>query len=118
MRSWLLRYWRALLGAIVVVGIAIGGVVYVYWNRMVPIAAMAVNYVLYLSAPVGTLETEIAPGVAAAVGLDDFGIAAGCSCRNRGRLAKLQQDAHLGPLLAAKSDQQNKRRQAQSSLHL
>jgi alcohol dehydrogenase (cytochrome c) len=65
MRSWLLRYWRALLGAIVVVGIAIGGVVYVYWNRMVPIAAMAINYVLYWSAPVGTLETEIAPGVAA-----------------------------------------------------
>src|SRR6516164_9422930 len=103
MRHWLVKYWRALLGTIVVVGIAIGGVVYVYWNRMVPIAAMAINYVLYWSAPVGTLETEIAPG---------------CSCRNRGRLAKLQQDAHLGPLLAAKSDQQNKRRQAQSSLHL
>jgi alcohol dehydrogenase (cytochrome c) len=60
MRSWLLRYWRALLGAAVVVGIVIGGFVYANWNRMVPIGAMALNYVKYWSAPAGTLQTEVA----------------------------------------------------------
>src|SRR5215813_1126563 len=53
-----------------------------------------------------------------AASLDGFGIAAGCFWRNCGRLAKLQQDAHLESLLAVKSDQQDKRREAQSSLHL
>ena len=60
MKSWLLRYWRALLGAIIVVGIAVAGLLYAYWNQAVPIAAMAINYVRYWSAPVGTLETEVA----------------------------------------------------------
>ena len=56
-----MRFWlRALLGAIVVVGIAIGGLLYVYWDQAVPIAAMAINYVRYWSAPAGTLETEVA----------------------------------------------------------
>ena len=45
----------------------------------------------------------------AAVSRDDFRIAAGFSWRNRVRLAKLQQDADLGPLLAVKPDQQNER---------
>src|SRR5215471_4823871 len=66
MRSWLLRYWRALLGAIVVVGIAIGGLSYAYWDQTVQIGSTAINYVRYLSAPAGTLETEVAPTGAAA----------------------------------------------------
>ena len=60
MRSWLLRYWRALFGAIVVVGIAIGGLSYAYWDQTVQIGSTAINYVRYLSAPAGTLETEVA----------------------------------------------------------
>src|SRR5215471_1588535 len=60
MKSWLLRYWRALLGAIVVVGIAIAGLSYAYWDETVLIASMAINYVRYWSAPAGTLETEVA----------------------------------------------------------
>ena len=60
MRSWLLRYWRALLGAIVVIGIAVAGLLYVYWDQFVPIAAMGINYVRYWSAPAGALETEVA----------------------------------------------------------
>ena len=66
MRSWLLRYWRALLGAIVVVGIAIGGLSYAYWDQTVQIGSTAINYVRYWSAPAGTLETEVAPTGAAA----------------------------------------------------
>ena len=66
MRSWLLRYWRALLGAVVVIGIAVGGLLYIYWNQFVPIAAMGINYVRYWSAPSGTLETEVAQTKAAA----------------------------------------------------
>ena len=56
MRSWL----RALLIVIVVAGIAIGGLLYVYWDQAVPIAALAINYVRYWSAPAGTLATEVA----------------------------------------------------------
>jgi alcohol dehydrogenase (cytochrome c) len=55
---------RVLLAA-VVVGIAIAGLLYSNWNRAVPIAAMAINYVRYWSAPAGTLETEVAPTGAA-----------------------------------------------------
>jgi alcohol dehydrogenase (cytochrome c) len=58
MRSWL----RVLIGAIVVLGAIAGGVVYLYWNQFVPIAALAINYARYLSAPAGTIETETAPG--------------------------------------------------------
>jgi alcohol dehydrogenase (cytochrome c) len=65
MRHWLLRYWRALLGAIIVIGIALAGLLYIYWDKAVPIAALAINYVRYWSAPAGTLETEVAPTGAA-----------------------------------------------------
>ena len=62
-----MRFWlRALLGAIIVIGIAVAGLLYVYWDQAVPIAAMVINYVRYWSAPAGTLETEIAPTGAAA----------------------------------------------------
>jgi alcohol dehydrogenase (cytochrome c) len=58
MRSWL----GVILGAIVLVGIVAAGIVYFFfWNQAVPIAAMAINYVRYWSAPPGTLETEAAP---------------------------------------------------------
>ena len=60
MRHWLLRYWRALLGAIVVVGIAVAGLAYAYYDQTVRIASMAINYARYWSAPAGTLETEVA----------------------------------------------------------
>jgi alcohol dehydrogenase (cytochrome c) len=50
------------LGAIVVIGVVAAGVVYFFfWDQAVPIAAMAINYARYLSAPAGTLETETAP---------------------------------------------------------
>src|SRR5262249_56340481 len=57
---------RTLVGAIVVVGIAIGGLSYAYWDQTVQIGSTAINYVRYLSAPAGTLETEVAPTGAAA----------------------------------------------------
>jgi alcohol dehydrogenase (cytochrome c) len=62
-----MRFWlRALLGTIVVVGIAIAGLSYAYWDQSVRIASLAINYVRYWSAPAGTLETEVAQTGAAA----------------------------------------------------
>src|SRR5262245_59707613 len=56
-----MRFWfRALAGAIVVVGIAIAGLSYAYWDQTVLLGSMAINYVRYWSAPAGTLETEVA----------------------------------------------------------
>jgi alcohol dehydrogenase (cytochrome c) len=49
------------LGIIVALGLIAGVFAYVYWDQAVPIAAMAINYVRYLSAPAGTLITELAP---------------------------------------------------------
>jgi len=49
------------LGAIIALGLIAAGWVYLYWDKAVPIAAMAINYVRYLSAPAGTLTTEVAP---------------------------------------------------------
>ncbi len=66
MGSWLLRHWRALLGVIVVIGIAAAGLLYVYWDQFVPIAALGINYVRYMSAPAGTIETEVAKAEVAA----------------------------------------------------
>ena len=62
-----MKFWlRTLLGAIVVVGIAIGGLSYAYWDQTVLIGSTAINYVRYWSAPAGTLETEVAQTGAAA----------------------------------------------------
>src|SRR5580658_3807086 len=61
-----MRFWlRALVGAIVV-GIAIAGLSYAYWDQTVLIGSMALNYMRYWSAPAGTLETEVAQTSAAA----------------------------------------------------
>jgi len=48
------------LGAIVALGLIAAGWVYIYWDKAVPIAAMAINYVRSFSAPAGTLTTEVA----------------------------------------------------------
>ena len=62
-----MKFWlRTLLGAIVVVGIAMGGLFYTHWGRTVQIGSTAINYVRYWSAPAGALETEVAPTGAAA----------------------------------------------------
>src|SRR6516164_5587952 len=62
-----MRFWlRALLAAIVIVGIAIAGLSYAYWDQTVLIGSMAINYVRYWSAPAGTLETEAAQAGATA----------------------------------------------------
>ena len=66
MKHWLVRYWRALLGAVIVGGIAVGCLSYVFWDQTVLIGSMAINYVRYWSAPAGTLETEVAQARATA----------------------------------------------------
>lgn len=61
-----MRFWlRTLLAASVVVGIAVAGLSYAYWDLTVQIGSTAINYVRYWSAPAGTLETEVAPTGAA-----------------------------------------------------
>jgi alcohol dehydrogenase (cytochrome c) len=56
-----MRFWlRAIFGAVVVGGILVGGLSYLYWDQTVLLSSMAINYVRYLSAPAGTLETEVA----------------------------------------------------------
>src|ERR1700735_2272786 len=54
------------VAALVVVGAAAAGGLYIFWNQAVPIAAMAINYVRYMGAPAGTISTERAPGSPAA----------------------------------------------------
>jgi alcohol dehydrogenase (cytochrome c) len=46
---------------LVLIGAVAGAAVYVFWDRAVPIVAMAINYVRYRSAPAGTLVTQLAP---------------------------------------------------------
>src|SRR5262245_42416344 len=56
-----MRFWLgALFSAIVVVGIAVAGLSYAYWDQTVQIGSMAINYARYWSAPAGTLVTEVA----------------------------------------------------------
>ena len=49
-----------LASVVVVVAVVAGAIIYANWDKAVPILAMAVNYVRYLSAPPGTLTTEVA----------------------------------------------------------
>ena len=99
MRSWL----AAIVGAIVVLGIAAAGLLYVYWDQFVPIAALGINYVRYMSARPGRSPPKRTPPVG---GRRRSGRAGGGRRRGGQPLAKLQQDADLGPLLAARPDQQ------------
>jgi alcohol dehydrogenase (cytochrome c) len=48
----------AIAGALLIVGASAGGVLYAYWDRAVPLAGMAVNFVRTLTAPSGTTTTE------------------------------------------------------------
>ena len=75
---------RALLSVIVVIGIAIAGLSYAYWDQTVLIGSTAINYVRYWSAPTGTLETEVAQTGAAAPSSASTvsAAAAGCSWQN------------------------------------
>ncbi len=58
-----------LLSVAAVAGVVVAGVVYANWNKAVPLGAMVINYVRYLSAPAGTLTTEVARGDAKAAGV-------------------------------------------------
>jgi alcohol dehydrogenase (cytochrome c) len=48
-------------GVLCVLGAVGAGLLYVFWNDAVPIAAMAINYIRYRSAAAGTLTTELNP---------------------------------------------------------
>ncbi|HTT83911.1 MAG TPA: PQQ-binding-like beta-propeller repeat protein [Rhizomicrobium sp.] len=52
---------------LLVLGAIGAGLVYAFWNQAVPIAAMAINYIRYRSAPAGTLATEVNPSYAGTV---------------------------------------------------
>jgi len=39
---------------VVVVAVVAGAIIYTQWDKAVPILAMAINYVRYMSAPPGT----------------------------------------------------------------
>lgn len=49
---------------LVLAGTVTAGGIYIYWNKAVPIFAMAINWVRYRSAPAGTLVTEVNPSQA------------------------------------------------------
>ena len=51
---------KKLIGALVLVALVAAGVTYAYWNKAVPIAALAINYARYFFAPAGTIATEVA----------------------------------------------------------
>ena len=48
-------------GLVVFTGVVAGGVIYAYWDKAVPLAGLAINYVWSWSAPAGTTTTEVAP---------------------------------------------------------
>ncbi len=104
MRSWL----GAIVGAIVVLGLIAGGLLYVFWDQFVPIAAMGINYARYMIAPAGAIATRDQRRLEGDSKRRRPAPASTAARRDRGRLAELQQDAHLEPLLAAQSDQQHR----------
>ena len=63
MRSTMPTKKRMLIaaGALTVTGVVAAGAVYADWDRVVPIAGMAINYVRSWSLPTGTVFTELAP---------------------------------------------------------
>jgi alcohol dehydrogenase (cytochrome c) len=48
-------------GALLCTGAVAGGLLYVYWDKAVPLVGLAINYVWSWSAPAGTTTTEVAP---------------------------------------------------------
>jgi alcohol dehydrogenase (cytochrome c) len=55
-----MKLLSGVLVVIVAVGLIVGGLAYEFPDKSVPLAAMAINYLRYLSAPTGTLTTELA----------------------------------------------------------
>jgi hypothetical protein len=53
-------------GVLLVTGAIAGGLLYAYWDKAVPLAGMAVNYVRTFTAPSGTTTTEEAAPSASA----------------------------------------------------
>jgi len=66
-------------GALVVTGAIAAGAIYAYWDRVVPLAGLAINYVWSWSAPAGTTTTEVAPGSKNAVAVGPLPVAAALS---------------------------------------
>jgi len=54
------RFFTLLAAVVVVVAVVAGAIIYTQWDKAVPILAMAINYVRYMSAPPGTMTTEVA----------------------------------------------------------
>ena len=54
------RFFTVLAAVVVVVAVVAGAIIYTQWDKAVPILAMAINYVRYMSAPPGTMTTEVA----------------------------------------------------------
>ena len=53
-------------GALAVTVVAASGTLYFTWGAAVPLVGLAINYVRTLSAPAGTISTELAPGYSGA----------------------------------------------------
>jgi len=61
-----MKIWSIVLIAFAAIGLVAAALVYTYWYESAQIGGMAVNYVRYLNAPVGTLTTETAAAPEAA----------------------------------------------------
>lgn len=58
--------WMIFCSVTAVVVVAASGALYVFWGTAVPLVGLAINYVRTLSAPAGTISTELAPGYSGA----------------------------------------------------
>jgi alcohol dehydrogenase (cytochrome c) len=54
------RFFILVSAVVVVVAVVARAIIYTQWDKAVPILAMAINYVRYMSAPPGTMTTEVA----------------------------------------------------------
>ena len=52
--------------ALALAAVAGSSALYLYWGQAVPLVGMAINYVRTLTAPAGTISTELAPGYSGA----------------------------------------------------
>ena len=62
MDSFLKNRLAVIGSACAVAGVIALAIVYIFWDQLVPVVALGINYMRYLSAPNGTLVTELAPG--------------------------------------------------------